>query len=51
MIAHVTMDEGFRMASNLRNVDPAHVRIGLPVRLAYEQATPQWTLFVFEATP
>jgi uncharacterized OB-fold protein len=48
VIAHVAMEEGFRMVSNLRAVDPADVRIGLPVRLIYEEATPEWTLFAFE---
>jgi uncharacterized OB-fold protein len=48
VIAHVTMEEGFRMASNLRGVDPAVVRIGMPVRLTYDEVTAEWTLPVFE---
>jgi uncharacterized OB-fold protein len=48
VIAHVTMDEGFRMAANLRGVDPESVSIGMPVQLGYEDATPEWTLPVFE---
>jgi uncharacterized OB-fold protein len=48
VIAHVTMDEGFRMAAILSGVDPDDVRIGSRVKLVYEEATPQWTLFGFE---
>ncbi len=48
IISHVTMTEGFRMASNLRRVGPDDVRIGMPVELRYEEATPDWTLFYFE---
>lgn len=47
-IVHVTMEEGFRMAATIRGLDPEAVRIGLPVRLAYEDVTFDWTLFVFE---
>ena len=47
-IAHVTMDESFRMISRVVRIDPDDVRIGMPVRIAYEEATPEWTLFVFE---
>lgn len=49
VIAHVAMEEGFRMASNLRGVDPTEVGIGMPVRLIYHAVTPQWTLFEFSA--
>jgi uncharacterized OB-fold protein len=48
VIAHVTMDEGFRMVSNLQGVDPAAARIGLKVQLVYREAVPEWTLFAFE---
>ena len=48
VISHVTMAEGFRMASNLRGINPESVRIGMPVRLQYEDVTSEWTLFFFE---
>jgi len=48
VIAHVTMDEGFRMAGVLRGIDPDGVSIGIPVRLSYDDVTPEWTLFGFE---
>jgi hypothetical protein len=39
------------MAGSLRGVAPANAQIGLRVRLAYEDATPEWTLFYFEPSP
>jgi uncharacterized OB-fold protein len=47
VIAHVTMEEGFRMVANVDGIDPGDVRIGMPVQLTYEEATPDWTLFGF----
>jgi uncharacterized OB-fold protein len=48
VIGHVTMTEGFRMVSNVRGIAPGEVRIGMPVHLDYEEATPDWTLYSFE---
>jgi uncharacterized OB-fold protein len=48
VIAHVTMDEGFRMAAKLITADLDSVHIGMPVRIAYEDVTPEWTLFIFQ---
>lgn len=48
VIAHVTMNEGFRMAARLITADLESVRIGMPVRIAYEDVTPEWTLFIFQ---
>jgi uncharacterized OB-fold protein len=47
VLAHVTMAEGFRMIASLTGVDPQSVRIGMPVEIAYEDVTPEWTLFTF----
>ena len=49
VIAHVTMDEGFRMVGNVTGIPPEDVRIGMRVSLVYAEATPEWTLFAFEA--
>jgi len=49
VIAHAEMEEGFRMAARLDGVDPENVRIGQPVTIGYEQLSPEWTIFVFEA--
>jgi uncharacterized OB-fold protein len=48
VLAHVTMTEGFRMIASLTGVDPQAVRIGMPVQIAYEDVTPEWTLFTFQ---
>ncbi len=38
VLATVDLEEGVRMNAQLRGVDPEAVRIGLPVRVDYEQA-------------
>ena len=43
----VDLDEGVRMNAQLRNLDPGDLRIGLPVRVAFESATDGLTLPVF----
>jgi uncharacterized OB-fold protein len=43
----VDLDEGVRMNAQLRNLDPGELRIGLPVRVAFEQAMEGLTLPVF----
>jgi uncharacterized OB-fold protein len=44
----VDLDEGVRMQAQLRRLDASELRIGLPVRVAYEKATEGLTLPVFE---
>ncbi|BBZ30529.1 DNA-binding protein [Mycolicibacterium madagascariense] len=53
VIALVELDEGVRMLGELRNVDPATVEIGMPVRAMYidfpENAVgPAWTNYAWE---
>ena len=53
VIALVELDEGVRMLGELRNVDPAAVKIGMPVRAIYidfpaTDAGPAWTLYAWE---
>jgi uncharacterized OB-fold protein len=53
VIALVELDEGVRMLGELRNVDPATVKIGMPVRATYidfpaGDAGPEWTLYAWE---
>ena len=43
----VDLDEGVRMNAQLRGLDPAELRIGLPVRVDFEPATDGLTLPVF----
>jgi uncharacterized OB-fold protein len=53
VIALVELEEGVRMLGELRNVNPANVEIGMPVRATYidfpEGASgPAWTLYAWE---
>lgn len=53
VIALVELEEGVRMLGELRNVDPASVEIGMPVRATYidfpaGDAGPAWTLHAWE---
>lgn len=47
VIAHVELDEGPRVISNLVGCDPATVRVGMPVEVIYQDVTSEWTLFKF----
>jgi uncharacterized OB-fold protein len=53
VIALVELDEGVRMLGELRNVDPATVEIGMPVRAMYidfpaNDVGPAWTNYAWE---
>ncbi|MGE2722079.1 bifunctional MaoC family dehydratase N-terminal/OB-fold nucleic acid binding domain-containing protein [Mycolicibacterium celeriflavum] len=53
VIALVELEEGVRMLGQLRNVDPAKVEIGMPVRATYidfpeGDSGPAWTLYAWE---
>jgi 3-oxo-4,17-pregnadiene-20-carboxyl-CoA hydratase alpha subunit len=53
VIALVELEEGVRMLGELRNVDPAQVEIGMPVRATYidfpeGDSGPAWTLYAWE---
>jgi uncharacterized protein len=53
VIALVELEEGVRMLGELRNIDPAAVEIGLPVRATYidfpeGDVGPAWTLYAWE---
>ncbi|MGD9621833.1 MAG: bifunctional MaoC family dehydratase N-terminal/OB-fold nucleic acid binding domain-containing protein [Mycolicibacterium sp.] len=53
VVALVELEEGVRMLGELRNVDPATVRIGMPVRAMYidfpeGDSGPAWTLHAWE---
>jgi uncharacterized protein len=43
----VDLDEGVRMQAQIRRLDASELRIGLPVRVAFEPATEGLTLPVF----
>jgi uncharacterized OB-fold protein len=46
VVALIELDEGCRLMSNVTGVqaDPAHVKIGMPVEIVYEQVTPDTIL-------
>ncbi|OBA58575.1 DNA-binding protein [Mycobacterium sp. 1100029.7] len=53
VIALVELEEGVRMLGELRGVDPAAVKIGMPVRATYidfpaGESGPEWTLYAWE---
>jgi uncharacterized OB-fold protein len=53
VIALVELEEGVRMLGELRNVDPAQVEIGMPVRTIYidfpaGESGPEWSLYAWE---
>ena len=53
VIALVELDEGVRMLGELRNVEHAEVKIGMPVRATYIDfpagaSGPQWSLYAWE---
>ena len=43
----VDLDEGVRMNARLRGLDPAELRVGLPVRIDFEPVADDFTLPVF----
>ena len=52
-VALVELEEGVRMLGELRDVDPAAVKIGMPVRATYidfpeSSSGPAWTLYAWE---
>jgi uncharacterized OB-fold protein len=53
VIALIELEEGVRMLGELRNVDSAQVKIGMPVRAAYidfpaGDSGPDWSLYAWE---
>ncbi|OSC38518.1 bifunctional MaoC family dehydratase N-terminal/OB-fold nucleic acid binding domain-containing protein [Mycobacterium decipiens] len=53
VIALVELEEGVRMLGELRDVDPAEVQVGMPVRTVYidfpaGDSGPEWSLYAWE---
>jgi uncharacterized OB-fold protein len=44
VLAWVELEEGVQLLTNLVGCDPAAVRIGMPVRVVFDDATPEVTL-------
>ena len=48
VLAIIEFDEGWRMDSNVINIDPKDVTVGMPVEVVWEDATPDFTLPKFQ---
>jgi uncharacterized protein len=48
VVATVTMEEGIRMKFHLVNCDPKDVKVGMPVKITFNDVTPEWALPQFE---
>lgn len=48
VIAIVELEEGARMTTNIVNCDPDAVRVGMAVRVVFDDVTPDVTLVKFE---
>jgi uncharacterized OB-fold protein len=51
LCAIIELDEGVRMMSNVENVDPYAVTIGMPVQVIYDDVNDEITLPKFEPVP
>ena len=47
-LAIIEMDEGWRMDSNVINIDPETIQVGMPVEVVWEDVTPEFTLPKFK---
>ncbi|MGH8011124.1 MAG: Zn-ribbon domain-containing OB-fold protein [Candidatus Binataceae bacterium] len=47
VMAYVELDEGLRMLTNIVDCPPEQVKIGMPVEVVYDDATPEVTLVKF----
>jgi hypothetical protein len=48
VVAIVELEEGIRLISNIIGCKPEQVQIGMPVELAFEDVTPEFTLHRFQ---
>ncbi len=51
VIAIIELDEGWRMVSNLINIDPKEVQVGMKVQVVWDDVTPEFTLPKFQPQP
>ena len=48
MLAIIELEEGWRMNSNIINVDANDVKVGMPVEVVWDDVTPEFTLPKFQ---
>ena len=46
-VAEVTLDEGPRLITNLVDIEPGSIRVGLPVEIVYDDVAEELTLARF----
>lgn len=51
VFAVIQLDEGVRMVSNVIGIPPDQVKVDMPVRATFQEASPDWTLVKFEPIP
>jgi uncharacterized OB-fold protein len=51
VVALVDLDEGPRLMTNLVGVEPEDVRIGMPVRVTFEEVSDDASVPLFEPVP
>ena len=44
----IDLDEGWRIDTNIINVDPKDVKVGMPVEVVWDDVTPEFTLPKFQ---
>jgi len=49
-MAYVELDEGVRMLTNIVDCKPEDVKIGMPVEVTFEDATPEISIPLFKPT-
>jgi uncharacterized OB-fold protein len=50
IMAYVELDEGIRMLTNIVGCKPEEVKIGMPVEVTFEDATPEISVPLFRPT-
>ena len=48
VIAIIDLDEGWRMVTNMINIDPKEVKVGMKVEVVWDDVTPEFTLPKFQ---
>jgi len=48
VVGLIELEEGVRMIANMINVKPDQVKIGMPVKVAFEKLNDEYTYFAFE---
>ena len=47
VVAYIELDEGIQVMSNLIDVDPAKVEVGMPVEVTFEDVNDEFSVYLF----